>query len=114
MTFNQPAPELPVRCVRTAQEYYRDRLGFEIAWHNVEGKIGAVSHGDTVIFFRETEGEIHPQTFWIFAQDIDDAFANLVSQGARIVDPISNKPWGLRQFTIADLHGHCFQFHHDL
>ena len=114
MNLNQPVPELPVRDVRAAQEFYRDHLGFEIAWHNSEGRIGAVSHGETAIFFRETDGEIHPQTFWIFAEQIDDTYQTLIAQGARIVNPIGDKPWGLRQFTIADLHGHRFHFHHDI
>ena len=114
MNFGQPAPELPVVNVRAAQEYYRDHFGFEVAWHNVEGRIGAVSRNETVIFFRETEGEIQAQTFWVFAEDVDETYASLVNQGARIVDPITNKPWGLRQFTVADLYGHRFHFHHDL
>ncbi|WP_236628140.1 MULTISPECIES: hypothetical protein [unclassified Sulfitobacter] len=45
MPIEQPVPELPVRDVRAAQVYYRDRLGFEIAWHNTEGRIGTVSQG---------------------------------------------------------------------
>ncbi len=114
MSFNQPAPELPVQSIRAAQEYYRDQLGFVIAWHDANGSIGAVSYRDTAIFFRETDGDIHPQTFWIFAEHIDETYKALIAQGAKIVDPISDKPWGLRQFTIADLHGHRFHFHHDL
>ena len=41
MKMSQPTPELPVPNVREAQEYYRDKLGFEIAWYNEEGSIGA-------------------------------------------------------------------------
>ncbi|WP_299410837.1 hypothetical protein [uncultured Roseobacter sp.] len=51
MKIDQPTPELPVINVREAQEYYRDKLGFEIAWFNEEGRIGAVSHGKCAIFF---------------------------------------------------------------
>jgi len=49
MKISQPTPELPVPDVRVAQEYYRDVLGFEIAWHNEDGKIGAVAYGDCAI-----------------------------------------------------------------
>ncbi|WP_253913148.1 hypothetical protein [Pseudoruegeria sp. HB172150] len=34
--------------------------------------------------------------------------------GADIVDPIADKPWGLRQFTVKDLNGNLSHFHHDL
>ena len=29
------------------------------------------------------------------------------------VDPLERKPWGLRQFTVQDLDGNLFYFHHD-
>lgn len=112
--IDQTVPELPVRSVVEAQEYYRDTLGFRIEWHNEAGRIGAVSLGRCAIFFRETEDDIHPGTFWIFAEDVDATHDALVASGAQIVDPIENKPWGLRQFTVADLYGNRFHFHHDL
>ena len=114
MELSQPTPELPVADVEAAQRYYRDRLGFEIAWYNEEGQIGAVSHGDCAIFFRKVEGDIHAGTFWIFTERVDEAFAALTELSANIVDPIGDKPWGLRQFSVRDLNGHLFHFHHDL
>jgi uncharacterized glyoxalase superfamily protein PhnB len=33
--------------------------------------------------------------------------------GARIVEPLEKKPWGLRQFTVEDLDGNRFYIHHD-
>jgi uncharacterized glyoxalase superfamily protein PhnB len=33
--------------------------------------------------------------------------------GANIVEPLEKKPWGLRQFTVKDLDGNLFYFHHD-
>ena len=114
MKLSQPVPELPVLDVAAAQAYYRDHLGFEIAWLTRDGDIGAVSHGDSAIFFRRSDGPIHPGTFWMFADDVEAALADLTARGANIIAPIEDKPWGLRQFTVADLHGHTFHIHHDL
>ena len=114
MKISGPTPELPVRDVEAAQHYYRERLGFDIAWYHEDGRIGAVSRGDCAIFFRETSDDIHASVFWIFAEDIDEAHAELSERGADIIDPIENKPWGMRQFTVRDLHGNLFHFHHDL
>ncbi len=114
MVFSQPVPELPVHDVRKAQAYYRDRLGFEIAWHNEGGRIGAVAQGNCAIFLREVEGQITPCVHWVFAEDLDGTFAALEAQGAEIVGPPEDKPWGLRQFTVKDLHGHVYHFHRDL
>jgi len=114
MKISQPTPELPVPDVRIAQEYYRDVLGFEIAWHHHDGKIGAVVYGDCTIFFREVGGDIPYSTFWIFCEDLEEAHAEFVRRRADVIEGPENKPWGLRQFT---LHDHCknrFYFFHDI
>jgi uncharacterized glyoxalase superfamily protein PhnB len=106
-------PELPVTDVERAQQHYRDALGFEIGWL-VEGKeIGAVSRGDVVIFFRRRTPPFEPAVHWVFADDIDATYDELTSLGANIVEPLETMPWGLRQFTVADLDGNRFYFHHD-
>ena len=107
-----PVPELPVADVERAQRYYRDALGFEIGW--IEGKeMGAVSRGHVAIFFRMREPPFEPAVHWVFAEDVDATYDELKSSGANIVDPLERKPWGLRQFTVDDLDGNRFYFHHD-
>jgi predicted enzyme related to lactoylglutathione lyase len=110
----QPVPELPVADVERAQKHYRDVLGFEIAWLDPGKDMGAVKRGaDVVIFFRKKKPPFEPVVHWIFAEEIDATYEELKSLGANIVDPLETKPWGLRQFTIADLDGNRFHFHHD-
>ena len=113
MKIAPATPELPVVDVTAAQEYYRDRLGFAIGWSDPSGIIGAVCHGECALFFRRTEAPICPSANWIFAEDIDQCHAEMQARQADIVDPLGDKPWGLRQFTVRDLHGHLFHFHHD-
>ena len=103
-----------MRDVAAAQRYYRDKFGFQIEWFNEAGRIGAVSHGDCAIFLREIDGDISPATFWVFAEDVDATHDALVLGRADIVEPVEDKPWGLRQFTVRDLNGHLYHFHHDL
>ena len=112
--MRSPVPELPVAAVDRAQRYYRDMLGFEIGWLYPGAEIGAVSRGEIVIFFRKRAKPFEPSIHWIFAEDVDASYAELRAAGAKIVDPIDDKPWGLRQFTIEDLDGHRFYIHHDL
>lgn len=113
MKMSQPIPELAVPSVRKAQEYYRDRLGFEIAWYNEQGRIGAVALGDCAIFFREASQTHDPSVFWVFSEDVDATHAELNRLGADILGPPVDEPWGLRQFTIRDAYGNLFHFHHD-
>lgn len=113
-SIGRPVPELPVADVERAQQHYRDTLGCEIAWLYPGKDIGAVSHGDMgPIFFRKRTPPFEPAVHWVFAEDIDASYQELQSSGAHIVEPLERKPWGLRQFTVRDLDGNVFYFHHD-
>jgi uncharacterized glyoxalase superfamily protein PhnB len=111
--FGHPTPELPVADVERAQEYYRDTLGFDIGWLYPGKGIGAVSRDNVAIFFRRKNQPFEPSVHWVFAADIDATYNELRSLGARIVEPLERKPWGLRQFTVEDLDGNRFYFHCD-
>jgi predicted enzyme related to lactoylglutathione lyase len=112
-TLAQPVPELPVEDVERAQQHYRDALGFEIGWLAPGADIGAVSRGRVAIFFRRRAHPFEPAVHWIFAAEIDATYEELRSLGARIVEPLELKPWGLRQFTVEDVDGNRFYFHCD-
>jgi len=111
--MGQPLLELPVADVDRAQQHYRDAVGFEIGWLYPSKEIGAVSRGNVAVFFRQRKLPFEPAVHWVFAEDIDALYHELKSLGANIVDPLEKKPWGLRQFTVEDLDGNRFYFHHD-
>jgi uncharacterized glyoxalase superfamily protein PhnB len=112
-SIGPPVPELPVADVERAQQHYRDTLGFEIAWLEPDKGIGAVTRGGTAtIFFRKRKPPFEPAIHWVFAEDIDATYQELKSLGANIVDPLEMKPWEIRQFTVQDLDGNIFYFHH--
>ena len=112
-SIGHPVPELPVADVELAQQHYRDSLGFQVGWLYPDKEIGAVSRGNVAIFFRKKKRPFEPAVHWIFAEDIDATYQELRSLGANIADPLEAKPWGLRQFTVKDLDGNIFYFHHD-
>ncbi len=111
--IGQPVPELPVADVERAQKHYRDALGFEIGWLYPGNEIGAVSRGRVAILFRKRNPPFEPAVHWVFAEDIDATYNELKSLGSNIVEPLQKMPWGLRQFTVEDLDGNRFYFHHD-
>lgn len=112
-SIGQLVPELPVEDVERSQQHYRDALGFEIAWLYPGKEIGAVSRGKVAIFFRKRTQPFEPAVHWVFAEDIDATYQELQALGANIVQPLAVMPWGLRQFTVEDLDGNRFYFHHD-
>ena len=111
--FGRPVPELPVADVERAQQYYRDTLGFDIGWLYPGKEIGAVSRGKAVIFLRKRVPPFEAAIHWVFAEDVDASYSEMQASGANIVEPLETKPWGLRQFTVADCDGNLFYFHHD-
>ena len=72
-----------------------------------------MSRGDAVVFFRRTKPPFAPAVHWVFAGDLDASYNELKASGANIVEPLEQKPWGLRQFTVDDLDRNRFYFHHD-
>jgi uncharacterized glyoxalase superfamily protein PhnB len=72
-----------------------------------------VSRDKAVIFFRKRKPPFEPAVHWVFAEDVDALHQELMSSGAKIVDPLERKPWGLRQFTVEDLDGNLFYFYLD-
>jgi uncharacterized glyoxalase superfamily protein PhnB len=112
--IGQPVAELPVADVERAQEYYCAHLGFAVAWLWPDKSMGAVTRGEAAIFLRRKETPFQSASLWLFAPDVHATFQELERFGANIFAPLENKPWGLTQFTVADLDGHQLHFHHDL
>ena len=104
-------PQLPVRDVRETQRYYRDVLGFNIAWIFDED-YGAVYNDTTEVFFSESPEPIHPVWNFVRVDDADAVLAAYRDRGAKIVEDIESKPWGMREFTVEDNNGHRFRIGH--
>jgi catechol 2,3-dioxygenase-like lactoylglutathione lyase family enzyme len=106
-----PRPIFNVRDLHASQRYYRDKLGFTIDWdHGDPPDFGSVSRGDAVIFMCQgCQG--HPGAWMmVFARDVDKLYDDLHRRGAKIEQPPSNKPWGLREMNVADLDGNIIRF----
>jgi len=101
-------PRLPVADVRETQRYYRDVLGFKIAWIWRE-TIGAVYNGHTEVYFEQVD-EFEPgMVCYVRVDGVDDVYEKYREGGAKIVEPIASKPYGMREFTIEDNNGHFFR-----
>ena len=104
-------PQLPVANVRETQAYYRDMLGFKIAWIWQE-EYGAVYNGRTEIFFVREEGEINPACSFVRVENADDVMAVYRERGVKIVEELASHPYGMREFSIEDNNGHRFRIGH--
>ncbi|KXK61859.1 hypothetical protein AWW66_11410 [Micromonospora rosaria] len=46
----------------------------------------------------------------VWVPDVDAHFVRATAAGADIVAPVTDKPWGLRQYLVRDLEGHLWEF----
>lgn len=110
-------PEVPVARIDTAVAYYANCLGFELDWGSDDGGIAGISQGSCRLFltnaeFRQSSPLRPPVIVWLnlssrwlnlsSRQEVDRLFARWQSAGAHVLSPPEDKPWNLREFTIAD------------
>jgi len=94
--------------------YYRDRLGFQVAFE----------YGTPATYVGLTEGNVSLHLIAssrnnrlagrgavsIFVDDVDAVHADLVRRGARIESEPKDQNYGIRDFDVTDLDGNMIYF----
>jgi uncharacterized glyoxalase superfamily protein PhnB len=110
-------PVLGVRNVEAAVSYYRDKLGFHVDFVEGEPPVHArvcadPSYSAPTIHIRfeplaagaTNTGSVY---LWLHVgRNLDALFELYRSRDVNIVEEPSDRPWGLRQFTIEDCDGY--------
>jgi len=104
-------PELPVDDLQRSLAFYRDRLGFEVAfeWDPIAGvRRGAVlAH----LVPHEDPARPRPRSFRVEVKGVDALHAELEPRGVVNADEkLETKPWGMRQFGVVDPTGNRITF----
>jgi uncharacterized glyoxalase superfamily protein PhnB len=70
-----------------------------------------VERDDIALHLFTAEAGAHtPVAMHVFVTDLDELFADLESRGALVTQPIVAKPWGNREFRVADVAGNTIKF----
>ena len=101
-------PQLPVADVAKAQKWFREVLDFEITYTGGES-FGAVRNGNSEIFLAKAERPWSSVCCCVRVDDADFVYSLCRERGAKLVSPISDKPWRMREFTLEDPNGHLFR-----
>ena len=103
--------EVYVRNLDRALDFYRD-LGFEIVGR--KGSFAAVAWEGHRLFLDEqpdVEPPPSPQAnVRVMVPDVDASWRRATGMGARVLAPIADRDYGLRDFTIADPDGFGIRF----
>ncbi len=121
LKFPGAVPEIPVSDLKKAVEYYERNLGFNIDW--VEEGIGlaGISKEHCRMFladdaFRARYRNVGPALVWLnldSKEQVNELYELWSASQAKIVSPPDSKPWGLHEFTAADLDGNLFRIFYD-
>jgi uncharacterized glyoxalase superfamily protein PhnB len=106
---------LAVKDLSVAASYFKDQLGFDLDFTAPGWEF--LSFGDFKVMLGECSDEMtaeatgnHSWFAHALVGNVDEVYAELVERGAKINSPLSNKPWGIREFTVITPDGHRIAF----
>src|SRR5260370_7799614 len=106
---------LAVNDIAAAVEFYTKKLGFAAAftWGDPPTFAG-VKLDKVQIFLRK--GTPDPRGCFVsfMVGDADALYEFHRSQGVEVVEPIDDRPYGIRDYGVRDLHGYHLSFGHPL
>jgi catechol 2,3-dioxygenase-like lactoylglutathione lyase family enzyme len=105
---------LYVNDVLAAVDFYTKKLGFSLGftWGGDPPTIAGVNLDQVQVFLQQ--GTPNPQgcVMHFVIGDADELHEFHRANGVEIVAPPEDRPYGLRDYTIRDLHGHFLNFGH--
>jgi uncharacterized glyoxalase superfamily protein PhnB len=107
--LRQIMPEFPFSNVPVAVTYYQEVLGFSVNYQQHD--LGVMDRDEVrLLLLERTENHTGIGSCYIYIQDADRLYEELLTKGANVLgEPISH-PWGLREFQVLDLEGNRISF----
>jgi len=110
-TLQQAAPVLASLNMDETIAQYTEKLGFRAGYH--DENYGIVVRDEIQIHFWKTDDKIHPEntSCYIYVAQVDELYAEMKAAG--VVHPngkLEDKPWGMREFAMLDVHGNMIKF----
>ena len=106
---------LPVTDVLAAVAFYTQKLGFTLAFTWGETPtIAGVNLGRMQMFLEQGTPNPAGCSVYFVVGDADELYEFQRANGVDIVLPPGDRPYGLRDYRIRDLHGYALSFGHHL
>ncbi|MGB7203179.1 MAG: VOC family protein [Pyrinomonadaceae bacterium] len=102
---------LAVKDLKIAASYFMDKLGFERDFTAPGWEF--LSFGDFKVMLGECSDEMtaeatgnHSWFAHALIENVDEVYVEFIKRGVRILSPIEDKPWGIREFGVVTPDGH--------
>lgn len=107
MSIKRVVPDVPSDRIDESRDFYAGFLGFQVGM-DMGWVITFVSPSNPtaqITLLRADEsGGVQPQMS-IEVDSVDEVYARAVERGLKIVRPLTDEPWGVRRFFLADPNG---------
>lgn len=111
--FHSVSPFLGVEDLSAVLAFYRDKLGFSLAWEWGDPAEMASVCRDEVELTLVTRSDARPggiSRLYLHIDGIDDYHAQLLAAGVAITVAIGDRPYGMRDFSVTDPAGNVLCF----
>jgi DNA-binding transcriptional MerR regulator len=104
-------PHLPISDMERSIAYYQEALGLQLAWRTADGRLVALASGEIeMLLLTLWTDDSPPPTFsaYVYVEDPDSLCAEYQRAGAKVVEPVATRSYGMRDFVVRDPDGHRF------
>ena len=107
MSIKRVVPDIMSQHMDESRKFYTEFLGFDVAMDMDWVLTFASPNNPTaqITVVRETEKAGPQPNMSIEFEDVDAVHAKAVALGIPIVYPMTDEPWGVRRFFVADPNG---------
>jgi catechol 2,3-dioxygenase-like lactoylglutathione lyase family enzyme len=118
MAVTSISAQLRTADFETSIRFYTETLGFELAFRYQDFYAG-IRAGAHLFHLKRVDtrdpsideiargGHVH---LYVEVDDIDARAARFAARGVTFQEPVSDKPWGMREFVLHDDQGHVIHF----
>lgn len=116
--IHSAVPVIATDDIQKSITYYTEVLGFDLDFTYGNPHVFAgVKSGEVEIYFTHDpaysgiikEKNLHPEIF-IWVSEATSLFQRHVAKGAELFEPLSDRPWGARQYVLRDINGYHLKF----
>jgi len=106
---------LAVKDLKIETDYYTEKLGFTHdfsapGWEFLSFGIFKVMLGECADEMTAEATGNHSWFAHALVENVDEVYEEFLGRGAQILSPISDKPWGIREFSVVTPDGHRIAF----
>jgi catechol 2,3-dioxygenase-like lactoylglutathione lyase family enzyme len=107
MSVKRIVPDIKSKHLDASRQFYVDVLGLEVAMDMgfIVTLVSPSNPTAQVSLMRDDDSSMILPQMSVEVADVDAVHSRAVSRGLKIVYPLTNEPWGVRRFFVADPNG---------